>query len=135
WVGLLAMLEDFVRTWDPGHKARPPSRDAVFIRDGWRCTAPGCSSRRHLEDHHLRYRSRGGNDAPANRATLCRFHHQRGEHGGLAAAIGRAPLAVFWRLGRDGIGGRYLNERRLPPESLTWPRGYPTICRDLEGDA
>jgi hypothetical protein len=135
WVGLLAMLEDFVHTWDPVHKPRPPSRDAVFVRDGWRCTAPGCSSRRHLEAHHLRYRSHGGDNALANLVTLCCFHHQRGEHGGLAAATGRAPLGIFWRLGRGGIGGRFLNERRLPSRSLTWPRGYPTICRDLGGDA
>ena len=60
------------------------------------------------------YRSRGGGDEPSNRTVLCRFHHQRGEHGGLAACAGRAPLGIVWRLGRGGVGGRFLNERRLP---------------------
>ena len=88
--------------------------DEIYIRDGWRCTAPGCTSRRNLEDHHIRYRSRGGDDDPANRICLCRFHHQRGEHGGLASCRGRAPTGVVWRLGRkDAAPTWYRNERRI----------------------
>lgn len=113
WVGLLAMIEDFVLTWDcdarPGHRAR----DRIFVRDGWRCAAPGCSSRRNLEDHHVVYRSRGGHDGEANRICLCRFHHQRGEHGGLASCSGEAPLGITWRLGRQDMASWYRNERRL----------------------
>jgi hypothetical protein len=114
WVGLLALLEDFAATWDAvdGSDLRP--QDAVFVRDGWRCTAPGCTSRRNLEDHHIVYRSRGGSDEVSNRSTLCRFHHQRGEHGGLASCRGEAPVEIVWHLGREGLGGRYMNERRLP---------------------
>lgn len=113
WVGLLAIIEDFVLTWDrdmrPGHR----SRDRVFVRDGWRCAAPGCSSRRNLEDHHVVYRSRGGGDGVANRLCLCRFHHQRGEHGGLASCSGEAPLDITWRLGRRDLAVWYRNERRI----------------------
>jgi hypothetical protein len=36
----------------------------IFARDGWRCTAPGCSSRRNLHDHHVVFRSLGGSDDP-----------------------------------------------------------------------
>jgi hypothetical protein len=114
WVGLLALLEDFVDTWDaaPAGPRRPG--DAIYIRDGWRCAAPGCTSRRNLEDHHLRYRSRGGDDGLANRICLCRFHHQRGEHGGLASCRGTAPTGVIWRLGRRDAAPRwYTNERRV----------------------
>ena len=68
WVGLLALLEDFAATWDARDGAPVRPQDLVFIRDGWRCTAPGCTSRRNLEDHHLLYRSRGGGDEPSNRA-------------------------------------------------------------------
>jgi hypothetical protein len=121
WVGLLSLIEEFVDTWDDedGMPRRPG--DEIYVRDGWRCTAPGCTSRRNLEDHHLRYRSRGGDDDPANRICLCRFHHQRGEHGGLASCRGRAPIGVVWRLGRRDLPGHdptwYLNERRIaaPP--------------------
>jgi hypothetical protein len=118
WVGLLALLEDFVDTWDlPGAS---PSRRAedVYSREGWRCFAPGCTSRRNLEDHHLKYRSRGG-DAKAlgNRMCLCGFHHRRGEHGDLARCRGQAPLGVLWRLGRKEVGVWFRNERKLNPDA------------------
>jgi hypothetical protein len=113
WLGLLALLEDFVLTWDTDARDVPPPNDCIYIRDGWRCTAPGCSSRRNLESHHVVYRSQGGGDDASNRTTLCRFHHQRGEHGGLASCSGQAPLGLDWRLGRDEPGEWYRNERRL----------------------
>jgi len=113
WVGLLALIEDYVTTWDVPEES--PKRDAeeVYARWGWRCSAPGCTSRRNLEDHHVIYRSRGGSDDLSNRICLCRFHHQQGEHGGLASCRGTAPVGILWRLGRDGVGGLYRNERRL----------------------
>jgi len=114
WVGLLSLLEDFVDTWDDEHGMPRRPGDEIYIRDGWRCSAPGCTSRRNLEDHHLRYRSRGGDDGHANRICLCRFHHQRGEHGGLASCRGKAPVAVVWRLGhKDVTPTWYRNERRI----------------------
>jgi hypothetical protein len=111
WVGLLAMLEDYVLTWDDPQGMPKRAADRIYVRDGWRCTAPGCTSRRNLEDHHLDYRSHGGINDPSNRTTLCRFHHQMGEHGLMAACRGAAPLGILWRMGRDGVGGRYRNER------------------------
>ncbi len=118
WVGLLALLEEFAATWDdPQMSPRRPS-DAVYIRVGWRCTAPGCTSRRNLENHHIVYRSRGGSDELFNRTCLCRFHHQLGEHGGLSSCSGEAPLGVLWTLGimgaKGGAGGRWRNEIRMP---------------------
>jgi hypothetical protein len=126
WVGVLALLDDFVTTWDPPASlpsARRSSLDEIYARDGWRCAAPGCTSRRNLEDHHLVYRSRGGGNDHANRICLCRFHHQWGEHGDLASCRGKAPLGVLWVLGRRGVGGRYRNERAVctgpsPPPGL-----------------
>jgi hypothetical protein len=109
WVGLLAMLEDFVDTWDDPRAAPKRRSDAIYIRDGWRCSAPACTSRRNLEDHHLEYRSRAGGDALGNRTCLCRFHHQWGEHGTLASCIGTAPLGIMWRLGLPRIT-RFRNE-------------------------
>jgi hypothetical protein len=113
WVGLLGLIEDFVTTWDACADTRRKRGDRIYVRDGWRCMAPGCRSRRNLEDHHLVYRARGGGDEASNRVCLCRFHHQLGEHGVLATCRGEAPLGVEWTLGRDGIGGRFRNERSL----------------------
>ncbi len=113
WVGLLALLEDFVCTWDDakGHPHR--AADAVYRREGFRCMAPGCTSRQNLEDHHIVYLSRRGSDELFNRLCLCRFHHQVGEHGDLANCRGIAPLGVRWTLGREGIAGSFCNERRV----------------------
>ncbi len=117
WVGLLALIEGFVRTWD--HDRNDPKRPAevrdTFIAWGWRCSAPGCTSRKHLQVHHVVYRSHGGGDELENLVVACLFHHLRGEHGDLAACRGRSPLAVTWRLGRlgsNGQGSHYRNERR-----------------------
>jgi hypothetical protein len=113
WVGLLALIEEFVATWDVAQNRRRPSEDAVHVRDGWRCMAPGCTSRRNLQEHHVRYRSQGGGDEMDNRLCLCAFHHQRGEHGDLASCRGLAPLGIEWSLGRGGRGGRFRNEMRV----------------------
>ena len=71
----------------------------LFERDGWRCTVPGCTARRNLESHHLRFRSAGGADEPWNRTTLCVFHHQRGVHTGRLGISGRAPGGLLFALG------------------------------------
>ena len=111
WVGLLAMLEDYVRTWDDPIGMPRRASDRIYTRDGWRCTAPGCTSRRNLEDHHLDYRARGGSNDRSNRTTLCRFHHHLGEHGVFATCRGTAPLGIRWRLGRVELGVHFQNER------------------------
>jgi hypothetical protein len=72
---------------------------ADFERDGFRCTVPGCTGRRNLHSHHLRYRSAGGPDEPANRTTLCAEHHLRGVHGGTLRIRGRAPEGLLYELG------------------------------------
>jgi hypothetical protein len=116
WVGLLALLEDFVMTWDDPKGAPRRRADKVYSRDGYRCTAPCCTSRSKLESHHPEYRSRGGDvKALWNQTVLCQFHHRRGEHGGLASVRGKAPLGLVWRLGREdlGIGVWYRNEAKL----------------------
>ncbi len=112
WVGLLALLEEWV--WE--HDGKPQRRDPIFSRDNGRCMAPGCTSRAQLQVHHLRYRSQGGSNMPDNLILLCAFHHQQGEHGGLARCRGKAPLDVVWRLGRGALAVWYRNERRLPRE-------------------
>jgi hypothetical protein len=94
-----AMLECALLTWtlrDP--RARRP--DPVIEREGYRCAVPGCTSRRNLHDHHLRFRSAGGSDEPDNRVALCAFHHQRCLHVGFLRIEGRAPERLVFELGR-----------------------------------
>jgi hypothetical protein len=93
-----ALLARALASWSrraPG----APRPDPVIERDGYRCTVPGCSSRRHLHDHHVRFRSAGGSDDPANRITLCAFHHQRCLHAGRLRIRGRAPAGLLFELG------------------------------------
>jgi hypothetical protein len=81
---------------------------ADFERDGWRCSVPGCTARRNLQSHHIRFRSRGGPDEPWNRTTLCAHHHQRGVHGPFGGSVrifGTAPDGLVFELG----GRRYLS--------------------------
>ncbi len=77
----------------------PRHRDPIFERDGFRCSVPGCTSRCHLHDHHLRFRSQGGGDEAANRTTVCVAHHHQGIHAGNIHARGSAPDGIAWELG------------------------------------
>jgi hypothetical protein len=93
-----AMLEHAIDAWAPPG-SRPRAAHRIFARDGWRCTAPGCSSFRNLHDHHIVFRSAGGGDAPANRTTLCAWHHLRGIHAGIVRCRGAAPHRLRFELG------------------------------------
>jgi hypothetical protein len=95
WQGLERLLAHARETWSalPGH------RDPVFARDGWRCAVPACSARQNLHDHHILFRSRGGDNRRDNRVTVCAAHHLHGIHRGRIRARGEAPEAIVWELG------------------------------------
>lgn len=101
WAGLLVLLLEAVHEWEGQAEELTPREWSrrVYARDGYRCMAPGCTSRANLEEHHVKYRSAGGTDEASNRVTLCRFHHQQGEHGGLMHVSGVAPDGLLFRLG------------------------------------
>jgi len=48
-------------------------RDQVLARDGWRCQS--CGSSRNLQVHHLRARSKLGDDILENLISLCASCH------------------------------------------------------------
>jgi hypothetical protein len=113
WVGLMALVENYVNTWDPlGARGLGP-HGAIHGRDGFRCAAPLCTSRAQLHVHHVHFRSRGGDDRPGNLTLPCAFHHLRGVHGLVASCTGEAPLGVRWRLGREDVAEWWMNERRI----------------------
>ncbi len=93
-----AMFDHALATW--GRPERfVPSAHRIYQRDGWRCTAPGCTAYRNLQDHHVRFRSAGGSDDPSNRTTLCAWHHLRGVHAGTIRCAGEAPDTLVFDLG------------------------------------
>lgn len=95
---LEAMLDHAILAWG-GREERVRREWRVLARDGFRCTVPGCSSYRNLQDHHVVFRSAGGDDAESNRTTLCAWHHLRGVHAGRVRITGRAPRRLRFELG------------------------------------
>ena len=105
-------LVQYVRV--PRTLQRKISRRALFARDGWRCSVPACGSRRNLHDHHVIFRSRGGDNARDNRVTVCVGHHLHGIHEGRVRAWGEAPAGMRWELGVRSEGPpllRFVGER------------------------
>ena len=95
WVGLERLLRHAKREWE----SQPRHRDPIFERDGWRCAVPICTARTSLHDHHVVYRSRGGEHVWGNRVAICAWHHLRGIHGGIIKVTGRAPDDLVWEIG------------------------------------
>ena len=115
WTALERLLRHVITHWE----STPRHPDPVFARDGWRCTVPACSSRRNLHDHHIRFRSRGGDNQRDNRTTVCAAHHLHGIHRGTIRAFGVAPHAIEWQLGVRPGGAppflRYVGDRLCDP--------------------
>jgi hypothetical protein len=119
WVAILALLEDWLWTHDDPESMpdRQGWRERALAEAGFRCMAPGCTSRRNLQVHHIHYRGHQGGEEPWNLLVLCEFHHQQGEHGTLAQFRGKAPLGVLCRIGDRGLSSRWRNERRIATRS------------------
>jgi hypothetical protein len=104
WDVLSVLLYGYWKTWDNEETDQQRRRHPTLERDGWRCTAPGCSSlgTGQLHEHHIRYRSAGGPlREPANLTTLCTGHHLGLLHNGLIRCGGRAPDSLRWKLGLE----------------------------------
>jgi hypothetical protein len=98
---------------------------ADFRRDGFRCTVPGCTARRNLQSHHVRFRSAGGPDVPWNRTTLCAHHHLRGVHAGIVRIRGRAPDGLVFAFG----GERYRSgDVRIASRTSSFSGKRPLSC-------
>ncbi len=114
WLALERVLRHVITQW----LSMPPHPDPIFARDGWRCTVPGCTSRRNLHDHHLHYRSRGGGNEQTNRTAVCVAHHLHGIHAGRIRAWGTAPQPIYWELGVRSTAPpllTYVGDRRCAP--------------------
>lgn len=86
----------------PGARSRTvprPMRRAVLARDRG-CRFPGCTQRRFVDVHHVRYWSEGGPTVPANLACLCRRHHRLVHEGGFRLEMDSSCHVRAW--GPDG---------------------------------
>ena len=107
------VLAHAIRTWVEQGKLFDDYAD--FERDGFRCTAPGCTRRRNLHSHHIRYRSHEGPDEPWNRTTLCAYHHERALHLERTIRIrGHAPDRLVFALGREPAERFRSGDVRIP---------------------
>jgi hypothetical protein len=95
WQGFERVLMHAKEAW----ATIPRHRNPIHDRDGWRCRVPACGSRRNLQEHHLLFRSQGGDNTRANRVSICAWHHLRGIHRGIVGAHGDATKEVRWQLG------------------------------------
>jgi Holliday junction resolvase RuvA-like protein/HNH endonuclease len=88
----------------------PRTRRFVLLRDGGRCTVPGCRATRNLDCHHIEPREQGGGHEPENLTTLCSGHHAA-LHRGELVIEGKAPAIKVTRRWQSHVG------RREPSES------------------
>ena len=81
---------------EPGRRNKasiPPSRRrVVLIRDGHRCQTKGCRSTHFLEVHHVKPRSRGGDNREENLITLCSSCHRHLHERDGSMPLGRHPI-------------------------------------------
>lgn len=107
----MLVFSRFIQQFDSPDLRGGGKRNPVAERDGYRCTAPGCTVKRNLEVHHVQYRGRGGGDEESNKVLLCLCHHQKGEHIGMMHVRGEAPLNLGYRLGPKERGVWFRNEK------------------------
>jgi hypothetical protein len=103
------MLDHVIAAWE--EQGAQFHDYADFVRDEFRCTTPGCTSRRNLQSHHVVFQSAGGPDEPRNRTTLCAYHHLRGIHAGTMRCSGHAPDGLVFELGLRAAGPPLLRYR------------------------
>jgi hypothetical protein len=97
----LTLVEHFRQVWSAPELLPTENElfNAVAERDGWVCSAPGCTCRRNLTVHHIQFRSQGGGDEPTNVTLVCFRHHLEGIHAGRVRVSGQAPGALDWEMG------------------------------------
>lgn len=101
----------------------PRIRRQVLARDEYRCTVPGCRSKRFLQLHHIVPQANGGPHKPSNITTLC-FGHHDGLHDGKLVVRGHAPYALDWVWPADPERTARCARR---------PRDYDAVASDGDG--
>jgi len=79
WECLLIFIQEMRDTWENPGDSDWRRRYRILERDGWRCKVPGCTSRSHLNAHHIIFRSHQGDNDEGNMVALCalcRYRHK-----------------------------------------------------------
>jgi hypothetical protein len=82
--GIVALIEN--ENGEPlnvGRRTRtisPQLRRFLKARDKG-CRFPGCTNTRHVDAHHIKHWSNGGETKPTNLVSLCGFHHRKVHEG------------------------------------------------------
>jgi hypothetical protein len=121
WAVAVLLVKAALDEWQRIDPGRIPTEARILERDDYRCRAPGCTARKHLEVHHVVFRSQGGPDAPDNLVTLCHAHHHHAVHRGTLRITGRAPYALVWEFGSGSGSGSGSGQRRYLGERLCGP--------------
>lgn len=82
---------------DIGRRTRsiPPAiRRALEHRDGG-CRFPGCTTRHHVDAHHIQHWADGGETSLDNLLLLCRHHHRLVHEGGYGLELDKTCAPVF----------------------------------------
>jgi hypothetical protein len=116
----------FTEVWRP--RVPEVAFGQIYARDRYRCQSP-CCGRRDVTPHHLRFRSRGGDDADENLTSLCSWCHLEGIHRGQISA---APPAskIRWSFGKvphTVVHGR----RRLKQNAGLEPSDGASACQPV----
>jgi len=80
-------------------KISAPLRRLLHQRDQG-CVFPGCTSRHHLDGHHVRHWADGGTTEPDNLVLLCRHHHRAVHEGAWSMRVSEGEPVFVGPLGR-----------------------------------
>ena len=97
--GLVPVLHDGEEILSVGRRTRavPPAiRRALRLRDRG-CRFPGCTHHRHVDAHHIRHWSDGGETKLSNLVELCGRHHRLLHEGGYGMKATDDGALVFTR--------------------------------------
>jgi hypothetical protein len=75
-IGVLKHGVDVQKVIRWGRHVPAEVRDALLIRDGFRCAHPGCSQTTRLQRDHLQPYAKNGPTSLANLQLLCPHHHR-----------------------------------------------------------
>ncbi len=87
---------------DIGRKSRTvpaAMRRALDLRDGGRCSFPGCENSRWVDAHHIVHWARGGHTKLDNLILLCTHHHRLVHEGGFSVTRSARGKIRFRRPG------------------------------------